>query len=100
MARLIFLCFLFTAIYGYSQETKPVLITGDFRGVTMDEFVRQIESKTSFRFYYDPAQIDSPLVSIRAEKEKQEAEQAHVRALIDYNNVRSAKKPVPWISGI
>ena len=27
-------------------------------------------------------------------------EQAHVRALIDYNNERSARKRVPWISGI
>ena len=63
MVRLIFLCFFLIAVSAYSQETKPVLITGDFRGVTIDEFVKQIESKTSFHFYYDPAQFDLLVVN-------------------------------------
>ena len=63
MVRLIFVWFFLIAISGYSQERKPVLITGDFRGVTMDEFVKQIESKTSFRFYYDPAHFDFLVVN-------------------------------------
>ena len=46
---------LFTNAISFSQE-KP-LISGDFRGVTIDEFVKQIEAKTSFHFYYDPAQF-------------------------------------------
>jgi len=63
MVRLIFLCFFLIAVSAYAQETKPVLITGDFRGVTIDEFVKQIESKTSFHFYYDPAQFDLLVVN-------------------------------------
>ena len=63
MVRLIFLCFFLIGVSAYAQETKPVLITGDFRGVTIDEFVKQIESKTSFHFYYDPAQFDLLVVN-------------------------------------
>jgi hypothetical protein len=49
----------------YAQDKKPELVTGDFRGLGINEFVRQVEAQTSYHFYYDPAIFD--LVVINAE---------------------------------
>lgn len=39
------------------------LITGTFKHVKFSEFVSEIESKTDYRFYYNPAQLDSLIVN-------------------------------------
>src|SRR5687767_5398963 len=63
MLRLFFLCFVFLSSSAFAQEKKPVLISGDFRGITIDEFVKQIEAKTSYHFYYDAAQFDMLIIN-------------------------------------
>src|SRR5687768_3460209 len=65
MRRIISFLFFLIAIKSYAQENKSIRVSGDFRGITIDEFVKQIESKTSYHFYYDPAQFD--LLVINAE---------------------------------
>ncbi len=54
--------FLFLAMRSSAQNRQ--LISGDFKAVSFDEFVREVESKTSYHFYYNPAQFDSLVVSI------------------------------------
>lgn len=69
MYRLFFLFFFFASVDALAQENKPVLISGDFRGVTIDEFVKQIEAKTSFHFYFDPVHFDLLVINVEV-KEK------------------------------
>ena len=49
--------------YTYAQDKKPELVTGDFRGVSISEFVRQVEAQTSFHFFYDPAVFDLVVIN-------------------------------------
>src|SRR5688572_936910 len=65
--RIIFcLCFIcHFSIFTYAQDKKQELITGDFRGVGISEFVRQVEAQTSYRFFYDPGVFD--LIVVNAE---------------------------------
>ena len=65
MHRFFSLCFICFALNAYAQEKKPQLISGDFRGISIEEFIRQVESKTNYHFYYDPSQFD--LLIINAE---------------------------------
>lgn len=44
----------------YGQETR---VNGRFDGVSFQKFVEEIESKTSYRFYFDPMSTDSLVVT-------------------------------------
>ena len=46
-----------------AQEQKPFLISGDFWGITIDEFVKQVEAKTTYHFYFDPKQFDLLIIN-------------------------------------
>ena len=41
------------------QEKNNPLITGDFKELKIERFIRELESQTGFHFYYDPNQFDS-----------------------------------------
>jgi len=41
-------------------------ISGDFRNLPFSQFVNKLETSSSFHFYYDPAQLDSLTVNIKA----------------------------------
>ena len=56
-------CFLLFTLTPHAQEKKPPLISGDFRGISIEEFVRQVESKTNYHFYYDPSQFDLLIIN-------------------------------------
>jgi hypothetical protein len=58
---LIFFGFFFVAKVFAQQEQ---LITGDFTGISFGEFIHQIESKTSYHFYFDTAQTNNLTVNI------------------------------------
>lgn len=62
--RLVFLLSIFFWVNANAQEKQPPLITGDFRGITIDEFVKQVEAQTNYHFYFDPAQFDLLIVNI------------------------------------
>src|SRR5205809_3724670 len=69
---LLFICH-FTVLTS-AQDKKQELITGDFRGVDISEFVRQVEAQTSYHFFYDPALFD--LIVVNAEMKSLSIEQA------------------------
>jgi len=57
--------FLFIILFSFSysglsgQEKNNPLITGDFKELKIERFIRELESQTGFHFYYDPNQFDS-----------------------------------------
>jgi hypothetical protein len=46
------------------QVKADPLITGDFRDLKIEEFVRQLETQTRYRFYYDQKQFDSVQINL------------------------------------
>lgn len=52
----------FTALHGQDRQ----LITGNFTDVSFDDFTREVEARTSYRFYYDRQWTDSLTVNIVA----------------------------------
>jgi len=57
----------FAAYDSLSQQRE--LIKGDFSSLPFERFVEQIESVTTFRFFYNPRLMDSVLVSLHAENQ-------------------------------
>ena len=83
-------CFVLLAIsfcfLGVSaQEGKPVLISGDFRGVNFEEFVKQVEAKTNYHFYFNPAQFDLLVINIEVKDKSVEEILSEVFRNSDYN---------------
>ncbi len=60
---------LLSAGYLCAQENKPVLVTGSFENLTLQQFFQKIESQAPCFFYYDEKQLDSILVNLVADKE-------------------------------
>ena len=62
---------------GVAQIKADPLISGDFNQVRFSQFVRTVEaqtlSQTPYRFFYDPADTDSLLVNLRADKQPLQA---------------------------
>ncbi|PIQ22932.1 MAG: TonB-dependent receptor [Cytophagales bacterium CG18_big_fil_WC_8_21_14_2_50_42_9] len=50
----------------YGQNTKNQLISGNFTDIPFAQFVQVIETKTSYHFYFDPAQTDSLRITVEA----------------------------------
>src|SRR5262245_36097429 len=46
----------------------PNRVSGDFTNVMFDQFVEQIEKAIAFRFYYNPAILDSFRVTVHAQE--------------------------------
>jgi hypothetical protein len=51
-----------------AQDTPPILISGTFENTPFEAFVADIESKTSYRFYYLPSQVDTIRVNLRIQQ--------------------------------
>src|SRR5882757_237424 len=47
-----------------AQEQK--LITGNFTGIRFPQFVREVETQTSYRIFYDSAETDSIVINLNA----------------------------------
>jgi hypothetical protein len=64
-------------------QEKDNLISGNFHGVTFQEFVEKVESQTGFHFYYDASQFDSTTITISVSK-------AHLQSVLDriFNNTK------------
>jgi hypothetical protein len=58
----IFLLLLLLSLKSQGQGNK--LISGNFIGYSFTQFANEIESKTSFHFYYDVAELDSITVNL------------------------------------
>jgi len=42
-----------------AQGSKPLLVSGSWRGMTFEQFAKAVESNTPVHFYFIPAQLDS-----------------------------------------
>lgn len=52
-----------------AQDNKIPLISGNFQGLTIGAFVRDIESSTPLHFYYDSTRFDSLVVNLSVDKQ-------------------------------
>ncbi|GAB3300113.1 carboxypeptidase-like regulatory domain-containing protein [Hymenobacter tenuis] len=48
-----------------AQQTEQPVISGTFQQVPFEQFVKEIESKTPFRFFYTPAAVDSVTITLQ-----------------------------------
>lgn len=55
----------------YSQS--PNIISGDFKDLNVEEFIKELEVKASYRFFFEPSRFDSLRISLRAEKQSVES---------------------------
>ena len=54
-----------SSLRSYGQQAEP-RISGRFENLRFEQFARQIEAATPYRFYFDPAQADSLTVTLTA----------------------------------
>ena len=50
----------------WAQQAPAPTISGDFRNLRFEEFARRVEAQTPYRFYFDPATLDSVTVHVQA----------------------------------
>jgi len=62
---------LFIFCYGisFSQAKSDTLITGNFKNLKVEQFIRELENQTSHHFYYDLSQVDSLLINVSVERQ-------------------------------
>jgi len=69
-----YLLFLFSLLFFFqnaqAQINREVFITGDYNGVSFRDFVKDIEAKTPYRFFYDAAQADSLSITLHVQDKK------------------------------
>src|SRR5882762_1397350 len=62
---------LILSLLGYSLiasgQDRP-LIDGDFNDLTFPHFAERIESITPYHFFFDPAEVDTLIINLRARK--------------------------------
>ncbi len=51
------------------QKNPQNLISGNYRGATIEEFVTDVESQTNYFFYYDVSKFDSLRITLYANRE-------------------------------
>jgi len=56
-----------------AQQKNVKLISCNFQQATISQFVTDLESKSSFHFYYDPAQFDSLRVTLQINQQPLES---------------------------
>jgi hypothetical protein len=61
-----FFIFLFSSLIIKAQNFQPQLISGNYQQVSFEKFAKDIESKTSYRFFFDPTDTDSLLITVAA----------------------------------
>ncbi|GAB4024996.1 TonB-dependent receptor [Spirosoma koreense] len=54
---------------GYGQATTDKPISGEFTNQRFTQFVQTVEAQTPYRFFYNPAEVDSLVVDLRVEKQ-------------------------------
>jgi hypothetical protein len=71
MRKIIFLIFYLGNFYqsAHAQNKTQNIITGDFKALTITDFVKELKEQTNYLFYYDPSQFDSSLFTLLADRE-------------------------------
>ena len=69
--RTVIFCLGFTILinmaFGQSAADKPV--SGNFTNVRFEQFARSVEAATSYRFYYNPTEVDSVIVNLQVDRQ-------------------------------
>jgi hypothetical protein len=60
-------CYLFFIQIATAQQTSIKLLSGNFQQATIAQFVSDLESKSSYHFYYDPLLFDSLRVTLQVD---------------------------------
>ncbi|MEO5891371.1 MAG: TonB-dependent receptor [Ferruginibacter sp.] len=58
------LSFFFYSTNVSAQKNSRKLVTGDFRNLTIDDFVKQLESQTDYQYYYSNKDFDSVSITL------------------------------------
>src|SRR5580693_7725673 len=66
-------CFLFFLQMASAQQSNVKLISVNFQQATVAQFVNDLESKSSYHFYYDPVSFDSLKVTLQVNDKSVEA---------------------------
>ena len=53
--------------FGQTPIDKPV--SGEFTNLRFEEFVQRVEAQTAYRFFYNPADVDSLVIDLRVDKQ-------------------------------
>ena len=53
------IAFVFCSSTSFAQNEPIVLITGEFKNLDIEQFVRQLEKATGDTYYYNPKDFDS-----------------------------------------
>lgn len=83
--RLLLLNLLFCNLVVNAQEKQVPQITGDFRGINFEEFIKQIEAKTNYHFYYDPSLFDLLIINIEVKEKTVEDVLSEIFKNSDFN---------------
>ncbi|MBG9377747.1 TonB-dependent receptor [Panacibacter sp. DH6] len=70
---IILISFLFCCSQLRAQQTGGPVISGDFKGLTIDTFLITIEKQSGYKFYYDTAWFDSTRISLSVKNEPLQA---------------------------
>ena len=60
---------LLAATAGYGQQAGVPLISARLEGAPFTQLVQEIEARTPYRFYFEPAAVDTIRVTVRAEQQ-------------------------------
>jgi len=66
---LLFFVVVFCFSQAQGQQTGKILISGDFKQATFEDFARAVESQTSYRFYFDPTTVDSLTITLQVREQ-------------------------------
>jgi CarboxypepD_reg-like domain/TonB-dependent Receptor Plug Domain len=71
MHKIIFLIFCFGYFHqvAFAQNKAQNIISGDFKSLSITDFVHELKEQTNYIFYYDPSQFDSTLFTLSADRE-------------------------------
>ncbi len=70
--RILFLLLIFLAVCrpdASAQKNPQNLVSGNFKQLTIGEFVQEVESQTSYYFYYDITKFDSLRITLSVSRE-------------------------------
>lgn len=62
-------CFLLAGYSTLAQDSIIPVVSGDFKNMSADTFLLQLEKQTGFNFYYDTSQLDSITINISVNKQ-------------------------------
>jgi len=65
--RIVWLVLCLSCVGGYTsgQTTKDISVSGDFSNLRFEQFARQIEGRTPYRFFFNSRDVDSLVVNLQ-----------------------------------